>query len=287
MNLDIEIEIGESDFKNQICKEINLVIGDHYSDRKTTPKFIIPLDFQEKVREISGETNYQASRQISNQSAFGITFKEKGVIILNSELFKNPIDTQIRANFYHHEYFHFIYEKIEKEYNLSTKKGQYDSFVNFYIEEYNAIRHGLIQAIRGFDNQTEPFIGFMKMVSEGHFRNLTNKNLYYNYLKKEISDYKNRRCTLEDLLCKIFPKIKSYTLDLISFDVYNEIASDIFHFEVFEDEFFNEKSRQFPRILENQLGNNQELYILDQYFKNFGITLKDTSEGLYFEIDFV
>jgi hypothetical protein len=59
------------------------------------------------------------------------------------------------------------------------------------------------------------------------------------------------------------------------------------YFEVFDDEFFNDNSRQFPRILEIFQLKDIELNRLDEYFKIFGITLKDTAEGLYYEIDFV
>jgi hypothetical protein len=226
----IEIEIGDSDLKNQITEEINLVIGDYYSNETAIPRFIIPLDFQEKVRVISGDNTYQASRQSSNQSALAITFKDKGVIILNPELYKNPIDIQIRANVYHHEYFHFLYKTNTMEYNFNTKKGQYESFVNLYIEEFKAIRHGLKFAKKCFANSSEPFKSFLKLALEGHYKNLTNRGLYHTAIKNEIIKYKYRNCTLEDLLGKVFPKIKSYSLELISFDAYNEIANDMLWF---------------------------------------------------------
>lgn len=285
--MEIEVQIGDSVIKEQIIEEVSIVIGDYYAQKYNEPKFLIPENFNQAVAEMTKDQTYESSRSNVNHLVLGKTIRDKGVIVINPVLFNENFDYQIRSTIYHHEYFHFLFEFKEIEYDLNTKQGQINSFLDFYVEEYGALRHGIRATKDTFQTATSRLTWFLNFMAEGHYKNIKNSTVYYQFFSELIFKYKHHQIQLEDFLSQIFPKIRSYTLELLSFSAYSEGLNNELSFQIEDDEIFTTKSRSIIEILDRYRSKEGEIVNFDNYLGAFGISFKDTTKGLWFGVDFI
>lgn len=285
--MEIEVQIGDSEIKKQIIEEVSIVIGDYYDKENGEPKYLIPNDFNQAVAKLTYDQTYQSSRSNVNHLVLGKTIRDKGVIVINPVLFTENFDFQIRSTIYHHEYFHFLYKLENINYDLNTKQGQIKSFLDFYLEEFGALRHGIKASKDSFTKASDKLAWFLNLEAEGHYKNLKNKAVYFKFFSEIIFKYKHHQIQLEDFLRQLFPRIRSYTLELLSFSAYSEGLNDKLSFEIEDDELFTKKSRTIIGILKRYRSREIENINIDKYLEIFGISLKDTDEGLWWGVDFI
>ncbi|MBY5960130.1 hypothetical protein KUV50_18400 [Membranicola marinus] len=285
--MEIEVQIGNSEIKKQIIDEVSIVIGDYYDKENGEPKYLIPDDFKQAVVELTEDQTYKSSRPNENHLVLGKTIRDKGVIIINPVLFTEKFDSQIRSTIYHHEYFHFLYELKDREYDLNTKHGQIKSFLDFYLEEYGALRHGINATKDTFSTVTDRLVWFLNLMAEGHYENIKNKSIYYQFFSELILKYKYHQIQLNDFLRQIFPKVRSYTLELLSFSAYSESLNNELSFQIEDDELFTTKTRTIAEVLDSYGSKEEDILNIDKYLGAFGISLKDTVEGLWWGVHFI
>lgn len=285
--MEIVVQIGDSGLKKQIIEEVSIVIGDYYGKENGEPKYLIPEDFNQTVMEFTEDQTYQSSRSNVNHLVLGKTIRDKGVIIINPVLFTENFDSQIRSIIYHHEYFHFLYELESVEYEFNTKQGQIKSFLDFYLEEFGALRHGIRATKDTFSTVTDKLEWFLNLMAEAHYENIKNKVIYYQFFSGLIFKYKHHQIQLEDFLCQIFPRVRSYTLELLSFSAYSEGLKNKLSFQVEYDELFTPHSISITEILDRYGSQEEEIPNIDKFLGAFGISLKDTEEGLWWGVDFI
>lgn len=286
--MEIQVQIGSVNDRKHIEEEISSIVGAFYqSDRNKQPRFLIPVNFDEAISILTNDTQFSSTRTSKNQLVMGKTISDQGIIVINPLLYGEHFDYQIRSTIYHHEYFHFSYERQLFSYDLSKKHGQYLSFLEFYLEEFMALQHGINATIEIFVSKTEKLEWFLNLMAQGHYENLKNRKIYHDSFIDLINNFKHKHLDLEEFLKAIFSKIRSYTLELISFTAYLSGLDASTKFEAVDDEFFNTTTRKISKILVEFSSDSLNIVDLDMYFRSFGITLNDTDEGVYWEVNFI
>src|SRR5690606_6466709 len=152
---------------------------------------------------------------------------------------------------------------------------------------YGALRHGIRATKDIFQTATSRLTWFLNLMAEGHYENIKNSTVYYQFFSELIFKYKHHQIQLEDFLRQIFPKIRSYTLELLSFSAYSEGLDNELSFQIEDDKIFTTKSRSIVEILDRYRSKEGEIVNLDNYLGAFGISIKDTTKGLWWGVDFI
>lgn len=186
-------------------------------------KIIIPKDYNDAVRKLTGYRRFESVRRNVNQVVMGKTIRkdDKFILVFPKYIFSAGFDNQIRFIFYLHELNHVV--RIIQTAEESRRDLRINELLNslfFLYDEYYVNRKAIEITNNLFESKSELLLKHMEEMPKSYIDNLARKDFYYKKIKKDILKFKFRFLSIGELISRIQPFIKSFSLYLLYFFSY-------------------------------------------------------------------
>jgi len=289
--MEIIVEVGDEGVRHQIEEELQVIlaIAEAMDLPATISRILVPLDFQAKVRELTGDKDYKFQRGLDGAQvtvAAKILEDQDGIVIVISPiLYLQFYDTMIRAFVLTHEFTHIK----NKSRFPQVPKGSFaleNNLVNLYylFDEYSADRLAFLVTERLFTPPSEAWkqvhdnevLGYIDPVSHPK---------YYAQLKSEIAKFRIHADV------SLHWKTVHETLSVVSISTVHGFASYHQHPDTYSDlvipttPFVNQRTLNLMEYFKSKFEKKETdlqdgIQVIDDYLTNFGIRFEDRPGNL-------
>lgn len=288
--MDILIEIGSEQQKEQIRKELEIVQSVYSSFDLQIPlqKIIIPEDFDATVNTLQNSKNYSSKREEHIAVAKNIIKSDGLFLIFSRELFTKSQDTLTRLQMYLHELLHAYNASRKPE----LKKGslrEYQYLLNLYIlfDEYYVNRKSFEIIARLFPKTSFRYKRSNYYHLKGFIKAINSDNMYHKEVCTRISEFRFHG-NIDKFLKSLNPLFDQVSKSIVYIYSYIDCSDKGAKFEplILKSKFINEKTLKLIKLFRSKYGdNNFDLLdgtqLMEDFMKNFGMRFEDTSNGLY------
>jgi hypothetical protein len=295
--MEIIIEIDNDIIKQLIREELEFFVGclGEWEPKLKISRIVVPLDFEGKVSELTGDINYSMYRgkEGSQVSAMAKAIEENGytTILLSPVLYIVPelYDVMVR----HFIFFHEIGHVINKQYfpplsKDSSSKNNYLANLYFLYDEYYSDRfsYSLLESV--FDMPTETWRRYTNDLGFGYLETASDPQ-YYDEMSKEIKEFREHR-NVDLFMEKVLPTIHVISVTTIhAFSRFHQENRAPDYSEILHTPFVNSKTLALMEYFKNKfLSNNVDLSdgvsLARDYFENFGVRFEDRELGLWIQV---
>jgi hypothetical protein len=287
--LELVIEIGDPQQKKLIELEMHPVFG---VARDLNPplnltKVILAADFDAKVNELQGTTNYKSSRDDITASAKIVDINDGVAIVLSPMLFTEEEDSETRQFVYLHELMHAVNKRKfppipTDSYCMTTYLGNLHIFYDEYcadriaykiIDEIYPTRSPRMQA--KIENELK------------HFTLLLNNPKYYDAIAREIRLFRRHMINIDGFLAIITPFFDTVSLSIVHAwtiaEQYPEIDGQD---ELSKSKFLNGKTLKLLAFLKTKYEKKSfdlkdGVDLVADFMENFGMRFEDRPQQPY------
>lgn len=296
--MEITIEIDDEIIQQQIKNELDyiLIIAEAMELHLSISQILVPLDFQAKVREFTGDDDYKFQRGSDNGkitvAAKIMEDKDGVVIVISPFLYLPTFDTMIRCFILTHEFTHILnknrFHKIPKG---SFALENYLTNLYTLFDEYIADRFSFLLTERLFNPPTEAWKQFHNDGGLSYI-NPESHPSYYEQVKSEIENFRKHGDV------NLYWKSIHETMHVVSVSLVHGFASYHQHHDEYKDliipntPFVNEKTlalmEYFKAKYENHETNLSDgINLMSDYLTNFGVEFEDRpgNQGYIYVLD--
>ncbi len=290
--MEIIIEVGNLSQQELIKQELFLIVD--VVQRSVPPlnlsQICIPQNFEAKVNELQGTTNYKENRGIGSQNLTAmakiIPMGESIAIVLSPRLYTENEDSQTRTFVYIHELAHVLNRqtlpKLPKE---TYVKDIYNRILYSMYDEYFADRFAYQIIDTSFDKKGQLWVKKLESDLEG-FITLINDPQYYETIRAEIESFRAHE-NVKLFLDTIEPSFDQVSLSIVhAFSNLDHYPNPDVLEELLKSRFVNEKTLALMKYIKAMYEGN-EMNLLDgfdlvvDYCTNFGFELEHRDYGGY------
>lgn len=287
--MDIIVEIGTNEQNQLIRKELEIIQNVYSSFKLPNPlkQIVVPDNFDTKVNEIQGTSDYSSKREATIAVAKNIVKDEGIFLIFSKDLFTIFHDNFTRLHMYLHELLHaYNTIRLPKFNSEPPSERQYLSNLCTLFDEYYANRmafeiiHKLYPktSFRYKRNNYHHLKGFIESIKELN---------YYTKIRSEIFSFR-KHGNVEVFLQNIHPYFDGVSKSIIYVYSYIDCSQKLKKFEksILESKFVNERTASLMDFFRLKYDNN-DFDLLDgknlivAFMENFGMKFEDTPDGLY------
>jgi hypothetical protein len=296
--MEITIELDDEGIQQQIKNELDyfLIIAEAMELHLSISRILVPIDFQAKVRELTGDDDYKFQRGSDDGKitvAAKILEDKDGLVIVISPFLYLPIfDTMIRSFILTHEFAHILnknrFPEIPKG---SFVRENYLTNLYFFFDEYVADRFSFHLSERLFNPPTEAWKQFHNDGGLGYINPASHPS-YYAQVKSEIEKFREHGDV--NLYWKSIHEI----MHVISVSTVHGFASYHQHYNEYKDliipntPFVNEKTLALMDYFKTKYENKETdlsdgISLMSNYLTNFGIEFEDRpdNQGYIYVLD--
>lgn len=289
--MDIYIEIGDENQKDQIKKELLLfekLIQDIniFEKKQTVDSIIVPTDFALQVNKLGNKPGYKSIRGTVKSMAIVLNTKNGKSIVVTPELFLNEkFDRQGRFFILLHELVHIAHkERLPRIPEGDNTHNFYLSWLYTLYDEYIADRIAYTIIDQIFD-PTGKWADFVREVILG-FLGVVKLPDLYDFIKSEIRSFHSHK---EVNLFLERTQESAENISVLSvhafsvFHQYPEILDDIPFNNLY---FVNENTLALMDYLKEKYeiratDLDDGVALMRDYMKNFGVLFEDRPLGRY------
>lgn len=294
---EIIIEIGNEDQKKLVCAEIKcfIIIVEEYFIKTNLScgwfeKAIIPLNFEQKVRELTDDENYKAFRGRVLVCAKSLLDREDKILLINPELFSTFSDTQVRYHMYLHETNHYISKQKKSDYsNLSTSNKYYMENIALLYEEYCSERFAFsindILADGLYKERSQIFLDFHRNIMQRHYEIVCDIRETLLGVERAINDFKAHH-NGDVFMQTVIPLLSPHLLSFFYLMAFQVAAPEILNKSIldFPHPFNHVAAIQLKELCHKsfpeQLEAENAIQIVRDFFYLFGFELFDPALGV-------
>ena len=296
--MEITIELGDEEIQKQIKAELDyiLVIAEQIKPPLNISKILVPIDFQAKVRELTGDNEYKFKRGLDNAqvmvAAKILEDKDGVIIVISPHLYLPLFDTMVRCFILTHEFAHLINKRKFPE----IPKGSFATenyLTNLYgfFDEYMADRISFQVTEVLFTSPTEAW----KQYKDNEVLDYINPSShlsYYAQVKTEIEKFRNHGDV--DLYWKSIHE----TMHVLSISTVHGFAAYHQHKDKYKDldipstPFVNERTLALMDYFKTKYEKKETdlsdgIDLISNYMTNFGIRFEDrpNNQGYLYVLD--
>jgi hypothetical protein len=264
--LEIIVEVGTDEQKDLIKSEISSIYGSLAENELAIKlhQIIVPLNFDNTVRELSGDKSYTAFRG-HVALAKTIDVSQGASIVYSPLLYNEQFDYQVRTIWYMHELFHVINKsRFPAIKTISLSRKTYIDNMNVFFDEYYVHRISFEIADEIANPKTYFLKKFIGSTFAGHVKSLL-KYDYYLKLKEQI------------FLFRFNGNVRKF-LDHVN-PYFDEASKDIVYAYSFIDHFPKLK-RIEPALINSKMVNNKTVALIEFYREKYEMNNFNLEDGL-------
>lgn len=288
--MDILVEIGSEQQKEQIKKELGLIQSIYSSFNLPIPlkRIIIPEDFDATVNELQNSKDYFSRRDEHIAVAKNIIKSEGIFLIFSKDLFTRSHDSFTRLQMYLHELLH-AYNTHRKPELRKESLCEYQYLSNLYIlfDEYCANRKSFEIIAEIFPKTSFRYKRSNYCHLKGFIKTINGDHVYHKNICSKISEFRSHG-NIDTFLKNLNSLFDQIAKSIIYIYSYIDCTNKGSKFEplILESKFMNEKTLKLIEFFRSKYENNNfDLFdgklLIEDFMKNFGMKFEDTSNGLY------
>jgi hypothetical protein len=285
--LEIIIEIGTPENQAQIRQELMLFssVVSSSNNLLNISKVIVPADFDAKVNELQGTSDYKSNRGVV-ALARNVNLGESVAIVLSPLLYTAYFDAQIRLYISLHEIKHVYNRKSFLE--ISADSGSRKIYLeNLYtlFDEYIADRWALEVFDKVIPTKTVRWNEYIRDSALG-FSSSINDRQFYIKIKTEIESFRHH----SDIVLfqeNIHQSFHNVAISLVHAFAIADYDSRIMSLaDLMQSHFVNEKTLSLMGLFkikyqEQIYDIHDDLNLIIDFMTNFGMKFEDTPQGIY------
>lgn len=294
--MEIIVEIGTPEQQTLIKKELEVIrlIHGHINAPKKICALIVPENFDKKINELQGTTNYVSLRANHRAVAKIITNQNGSYLIFSPLLYTEMCDNITRLQYYLHEFLHAINREDFlpfKQKELSASNRAYLEHLYILFDEYDVDRKSL-NIIDGVLPQLKSKVmRYNSRYVKEMIKPIINNDSHYNAVCSEITKFRIHG-NVNTFLDNITPYYDEVTKILI------HSYSTIDHYPKFKRLLpFLKKSKFVNRELDNLINYYRKKFetkdpdlldgipVMSDFMGTFGIKFSDIPNGLYCHVN--
>jgi len=287
----IIVEIGTEEQKELIRSELSVfsTLTQILENPPNINQIIVPTDFDQKVQELVGNSNYQSER--GHLAIAKIIPSAEGISIVISPInYTESFDYLIRLKGYLHEFFHTITRsRFPFVDQCSPAEWRYIDILTTLYDEYYVERKAIeiVESSpipKGHQFKKNTYAGL-----KGHIKTVSDLR-YYERIKGEIQRFRFHGDLLEfhtktsDCIDEV---LKSTVYSLALIDSYKPLA--VLEVLIRNSHFYTEGTCAFVSLIRQKYDENdfdfiENIDIAQELLLNFGLFFEDTPRGLYVHV---
>ncbi|MEK6647633.1 MAG: hypothetical protein AABY84_13260 [Candidatus Firestonebacteria bacterium] len=288
--MDILVEIGSEQQKEQVRKELELVQSVYSSFKLQIPlqKIIIPEDFDATVNALQDSKDYCSRREEHIAVAKNIIKADGIFLVFSKDLFTKLHDNFTRLQMYLHELLH-AYNVHRKPELRKESLCEYQYLLNLYIlfDEYYANRKSFEIIAELFPKTSFRYKRNNYCHLKGFIKAINADNVCHKNLCSKINEFRSHG-NIDTFLKSLNPLFAQISKSIVYIYSYIDCTNKGTKFEplILKSKFVNEKTLKLIKFFRFKYGNNNfDLFdgklLMEDFMKNFGMQFEDTSNGLY------
>ena len=287
--MEILVEIGTPENKEKIREELMsfLSIFSRADDALDISKVIVPVDFDAKVNELQGTSDYQSNKGTVAALATNVKLVDGDAIILSPLLYTSAYcDGQVRLYISLHEITHTFNRNLFPK--ISTDSASQRIYLeNLYtlFDEYVADRFALEIFDDAISTKTVQWNRFIREFAEA-FCALINDRKYLTKIRTETGSFR-QHADGALFLKNIQQDFRSVAIGINrAFAIIDHDPQILPLSDLMQSQFVNEKTLAlmnfFRAKYQEQVYDMQGAFeLMVDFMTNFGMKFEDVPEGLY------
>ena len=286
----VQVDVGTSEQRRLIKKELSILKGAARGGGVTEriDKVIVPSDFDNKVRELTGDPLFQANRGYHLVVAKIIESPKDITIVISPVAFTKGFDTQVRTYLYNHEVSH-VFHKTRFPPRAEESDAEHADFDNLYMlyDEYAAQRYALESCSRLFNESSDLYVSYHRAACAGFVEALDDDKSYH-HLTSAVARFRCRLIDITGYLSEVQPVSDKISKSLIYSAAYIDSGTGFFQDDSISTEarfvtdsaqalvdYFAGKYKADDFDLSNGIDQ------IKAFLQTFGYVYEDTPEGVY------
>jgi hypothetical protein len=287
--MEIQIEIGTTEQKELIRRELAILerAADGADLVGEISRVIVPADFDEAVRNLTGDRSFTQNRGYHLVLAKVVREPEGVAILISPGAFTECFDTDIRIHYYVHELTHVGQGLFDVDGAPNTTERIYSSNLKGLFCEYEAERHALETCARLLKEPSDLYVQHHQSVC-GSLQNVLEDVEICNALRQVIGRFRLRWIDMEGLQSGIHPIFDQVSKSLAYYAAYLDAGTTFLNCTALEGMcvFVTDSARELMRYFADKyearshdLRDGREVIRL--FIETFGVRYEDTDAGLY------
>lgn len=297
--MQIYVEIGNNAQRQDIKNELGMLAEAAKRIQLIFPvdQIIVPKDFDAKVNELEGTTDFRSTPGLEPVSRTSHT-PSGYVLLFHPKLFSKWYDEQVRFCIYWHEFTKVV---NRGRFPLLIRRGRPDRYANYFMNLYAL--YGEYEASRRSFEFRDALIRdvYKKPLSDrarqdleqsldGNIRLLNNRGEYYDWIRFQISEYR-KNPIISVFLQNVRGKVTQLSFSLIyayaTMDHYPEYR--VKEEALAEAPMLNEKTREFLEFFRFVYNRGSAdltagIDLMESLWANFGLRFVDGEKCLQCEV---
>lgn len=288
--MDIRIDIGNAEQRALIRKELGILedAAAAWGIQDRIERIAVPADFEDEVRRLSGDPDFEQNRGYALVMAKIIEKREGATILISPGAFTAGLDTQIRVGYYVHELAH-VYHKSRFPQRADESGAEKIYADNLYclFDDYAAERTALETCTRVYGKLSNRYADWHRAICAAHIEVLDSDQTYHDLLRAVVR-FRLGGMDIAAFQLAVQPAFDSISKSLVYAAVYIDSGTG-FHEDsqpLADARFVTPSAQELvsffaAKYRDDDFDLSDGTGLITAFVRTLGFSYEDTSEGLY------